>query len=113
MVKVTDVAVRKASGSERTFVVLMLSGGLEIVTSQATGKQYATIRKCSLPCTFEEPLARTLIGTELPGSIVRVPCEPYAYTSTSTGEVMMLNFTYGYQETPQSQSVGLTPAELV
>jgi hypothetical protein len=58
-----------------TFIALEISGGLELVQSGNTGKFYATLRKTSIPCTFDETLAKTLIGTQMPGSIVRVTVE--------------------------------------
>ena len=39
-----------------------------------------------------------LIGQTLEGEIVKIPCEPYSFTSKGTGEEVTLDFRYGYQE---------------
>lgn len=93
----------KNDGSE--FIALQLEGGVEFVQSQQTGKFYATVRKCNMPCTFDEQTAQTLIGQSIPGSIVRVSSEPYDYTIQSTGEVIQLAHSYQYQPEDSSSLV--------
>ena len=78
------------------FVLLELHGGVEIVQSQATGKFYATARKCFMSCTFDISVAQKLVGSSLPGNISRVECMPYQYTVPNTGEIVMLNYRYEY-----------------
>ncbi|WP_295654700.1 hypothetical protein [uncultured Mucilaginibacter sp.] len=80
-----------------------------MILSQSTGKYYATTKKCSIPCTFDEATASKLIGSQIQGSIVRVAAEPYEYTNERTGEVLMLNYNYAYQATAQAEAVGQTP----
>lgn len=96
MVQVTGYAIRKRNDGT-TFISLEISGGLELVQSQETGKFYATIRKCSIPTTFDEETSKNLIGSKLEGKIVRVQCVPYEYTNKRTGEVMLLGYSYAYQ----------------
>ena len=53
MVKVTNYAVRERKDGT-TFIALEITGGLEIQQSQTTGNFYATVKKCSIPSTFDE-----------------------------------------------------------
>lgn len=106
-VKVTDYKERTAQDG-RTFYTLTLQGGVEIVHS-SNGNQYITIRKASLPTTFDEFTCKSLVGVELPGSIQRVDCEPYEYTVPNTGEMIMLTHRYEYvQEEVQPAQVDFT-----
>jgi len=107
MVTVSSFNVRERKDGT-SFITLELTGGLEIVTSQNTGRNYATVRKCSMPSTFSEEIAKTLIGTQLPGEIVREICDPYEYTNKQTGEVMTLAYSYAYRPSAQAASVGHT-----
>jgi len=85
----------RKDGSE--FISLQLESGVEFVQSQSTGKFYATVRKCNIPCTFDEQTAEKLIGQTIGGTIERVSSEPYDYTIPSTGEVIQLAHSYQYQ----------------
>jgi len=96
MVTVKTYQIRQSSDG-RSFITLQLEGGLEMIQSQKTGKFYATVRKCSIPNTFDEDTAKGLVGSILPGTIERVAAEPYDYTIKSTGEVITLMHSYGYQ----------------
>jgi len=107
MVTVTAYAERETKDG-RKFITLELTGGLELVVSSSTGNHYATVRKCSIPSTFGEEIAKSLIGTQLPGEIVRVECEPYEYVKESTGETIMLNYNWSYQA-PNQAPVGNSP----
>jgi hypothetical protein len=95
MVTVSNYALRNASDGHQ-FITLELNGGLEFIQSQNTGKFYATTRKCSIPCTFGEEVAKTMIGSSFPGEVVRVESDPYEYTIKDTGEVITLNYSYQY-----------------
>lgn len=98
-VKIIDNKQRIADAG-KAFFALILQGGIEIITSN-TGKQYITIRKVSLPTTFDELTCQSLVGQELPGTISKVICDPYEYTIQDTGEVIMLNHRYEYiQDVP-------------
>lgn len=81
----------------KTFVSLELSGGLELVQSQNTGRHYATIRKCRIPSTFNVEVAKRIVGSTLDGEIVRVEVDPYEYTIPSTGEIVKLAHSYSYK----------------
>lgn len=110
MVTVNSFATKqKRDGS--SFVLLELIGGLEIVQSTNTGAYYGTVRKCNLPTTFTEEVAKTFVGSSLPGNIERVECDPYSFTNPRTGEVMMLAHTYAYRNEGSKELVGNTQVE--
>lgn len=94
MVTIIDYAQRQKENGE-SFFVLILQGGIEMVTSKAGGV-YMTARKTSISSTFDEPTCRSLIGQQLPGEIERFNVEPYEYTVEQTGEVIMLSHRYRY-----------------
>jgi hypothetical protein len=98
---VTVIGVEKrtaASGNE--FVVIALQGEIEIAISKETGKPYMTARKTSIPCTFDESIAKTLIGQKLPGAIERIEVKPYEFKVPSTGKKIKLSHTYQYSKEP-------------
>ena len=104
---------KRQSKDGREFIALEIIGGLEMVQSRNTGKFYATVKRASIPSTFDEAVAASLVGSQLPGFIVRVPCEPYEYTISSTGEQVTLQHTYAYQPEPGGQIVAMDKEELV
>ena len=95
MVTVTGYKTKEAKDG-RTFTLLEMTGGLEMVQSQTTQRFYATVRKCSVSTTFDAMVAESLVGTQLPGRIVRIECDPYEYTVENTGEVITLAHRWGY-----------------
>jgi hypothetical protein len=113
MVIVTDVIEKVNSQTEKTFVLFEISGGLEMVQSQGTGKFYATMRKCRVPSTFSVDVAKMLIGTTIPGTVVRVEVDGYEYTVPSTGEVIKLAHSYAYQPEGSMELMGQTNVELI
>lgn len=112
MVTVTNYVVRKTK-DERTFISLELSGKVELVQSQDTGKFYATKRRCSIPSTFEEHVARSIIGTQIEGEIVRVESDPYDFTNPKTGEVMTLAYSWAYQPEANKVPIGISKVSMM
>ena len=98
-VKITGFKHRE-SQEGKPFITLTLQGDVEIVKS-SNGKSYVTVRKASLPTTFDEATCMALLGTELPGSIEKIECELYEYTNPQTGEVFQLTHRYEYLEAPK------------
>ena len=86
MVTVSNVLQRE--GENGPFALLELQGGLELVQSSQTGRFYATVRKCTIPCTMGFEEAKAFVGKGIPGTIQRVECEPYKFTDPKTGEVL-------------------------
>ena len=87
---------KRATEEGKEFFVLEVQGGIEMVLSQNTQKYYATAKKAYVSSTFDEAACKTLIGTEMRGSIVKVDCDPFEYTNKETGVVFNLDFTYQY-----------------
>ena len=110
MVTVTNYSVHeRKDGTE--FITLELTGGLELVQSQSTDNFYATVRKCQIPSTFDEDMARLMIGSTVQGEIVRVASEPYEFVNKRTGEVMMLSHSYAYRPQNAVELIGTTRVE--
>jgi hypothetical protein len=95
MVTVVDFARRKCSDG-REFIALILQGGLSLVKSSKSGNYYATVKMVSIPSTFDQETAQTMIGEKVPGSVQRKSCEPYTYTVKDTGEVLELSHRWVY-----------------
>ena len=97
MVRISNY-IKRTTEQGKEFFTLELQGGVEIVKSQETGKNYMTARKASMSCTFDEATCISLIGTELPGTVKKVECDAYEYTIKDTGEVITLNHRFEYLE---------------
>ena len=96
MVRIIDYRERENAEGEQ-FFALIIGGGVELVKSSNTGKYYATMKKASIPSTFDETTCKSIIGKELAGKVQKMSCEPYDYT-TESGDVISLDFTYEYVE---------------
>ena len=96
MVTVKDYALRQRKEDGSQFVALIIQGGLSFVQSQNTGNYYATVKQCSIPSTFDENTAKTMIGERVPGSVVKKQCDPYEWTNKDTGEVLELSHRWVY-----------------
>ncbi len=107
MVTVSSYAVRTRKDGT-TFIALELTGGIELVLSNNSGKFYATVRKTSIPSTFNETIAKGLIGSQMPGSIVRVQVDPYQFVNQRTGEVLTLQHSFSYQPEGSVELIGQT-----
>lgn len=95
MVRIVNYFKRQAEEG-REFFALEITGGIEMVMSNATGQFYATAKKAYIASTFDEETCKALVGSEMPGSIIKAECEPYEYTIRDTGEVITLNYRYVY-----------------
>lgn len=108
MVKV--IAVKKTKNTEgKQFVSLKIQGGIEAIQSNQSGKMYLTVRTCYVSTTFDEATAQSLIGSELPGTVMRIESEPYEHTIKGTGEVIKLSHRYEYM--PEGASASDTMIE--
>ena len=107
MVTVTNFVPRTRKDGT-TFIALEISGGLELIQSNTTGKFYATVKKTTIPSTFDENIAKTLIGSQIPGNVVRIQVEQYDYLNKRTGEVMKLQHSYSYQPEGSMELIGET-----
>jgi hypothetical protein len=94
---VTISSYEKRQGTDaKEFFLLMLQGDIEVVFSQTTGMPYATVRKASLPTTFDELTCKNLVGRQLPGNIVKMLVDDYEYVIPGTKEKIVLGYTYVY-----------------
>ena len=75
---------------------MVLQGGIELIKSSETGSFYATAKKATITCTFDERMCWQLIGSKLPGKIDKVPCDPYEFAVPGTEEAVTLSHTYRY-----------------
>jgi len=102
MVTVIETAVRE-NGEGETYVALKLQAELEMIQSNKTGRFYATARTCWISSTFTEEVAETIVGSKMPGRVVKQVTEAYNYTVPQTGEVIELShkWVYATEETPK------------
>ena len=104
-IMVTIIGTKLSENTEgKAFVSLKLQGGTEAVQSQQTGKFYLTAKTCYIPSTFSLLEAEGLVGSKIPGKVVRVATDPYAYTIKETGEVISLAHSYEYQPDEMSET---------
>lgn len=108
MVTIANVHLRE--GDKGSFMSLELHGDTEIVQSMNTGRFYATAKRCFISSTFTEQHAKSLIGTKLPGTVVRVESTPYDFTIPETGEVIQLAHSYSYMP-PQTQNAEISVSQ--
>ena len=111
MVRVTNVHTRTNKQGE-SFIALELTGSLELIQSTSSGKFFATARRCSIPSTFTEDVAKLMIGSTVDGEIVRVPCNSYEYKVQRTGETISLAYSYAYQPAGSTEVVGHGEVEI-
>lgn len=95
MVRIINYKERQKENGE-SFFVLELQGGIEMVLSKVTNNFYATAKRAFIPSTFDEQTCSALIGTEMPGSIIKEDCEPFNYVVKETGEEITLNHRWVY-----------------
>ncbi len=115
MVRIEDYK-KHLTDDGRDFLVLVVQGGIEMVKSKQSGGYYATVRKATIPSTFDELTCQSLIGAELPGSVIKVETEPYEYTIKDTGEVLELTHKWEYipeEETAKSEMSTSTIDEFI
>ena len=96
MVKIINCHERQ-NKEGKSFIALELMGDVELLQSLRSGKFYATSRRTSITSTFTEEVAKSLIGSILPGKIVRVESEEYDFTIPDSGEVIKLAHKYEFQ----------------
>ena len=102
MVTVKGFEKRK-NAEGNAFYVVFLEGGIGFQKSQKTGQFYAVSRKTSITTTFDEQTCKSLVGSQMPGSIQRVECEPYQVVNKETGEVRDLNHRWTF--VPEGESL--------
>jgi hypothetical protein len=107
MVQITN-ALERVTKEGKTFSVLEISGGAELVLSQTTQRYYATVRRCTIPFTGTMDVAKMLIGQKIEGEIVKVIVPAYEFTNQRTGEIMKLQHSYAFRPKDSQDLVGHT-----
>jgi hypothetical protein len=95
---------KRMTADKKEFTMLTLQGSIEVVISKETGKPYLTARKTSIPCTFDDVMAKSLIGQTLPGEIERTEVDPYEFTIPGTKKRIKLTHSYRYSAEPATIS---------
>lgn len=95
MVRIVNYLKRQTEEG-KLFFVLEIQSGIEMALSSKTGQFYATAKKASISSTFDEDTCKALIGTEMPGTIEKVECQPFEYVIKETGEVISLHHRYRF-----------------
>ncbi len=95
MLTIIDYSLKTNQKGEG-FYALILQGGLEMVKSKVTERYYATLKKCSISSTFDEPTAKAMVGEKLAGSIQKQSCEPYSFVAKETGEIIEMTHRWVY-----------------
>ena len=87
----------RVNADEKEFFTLTLQGDVELLKSMKTGKFYATAKKASITCTFDEKTCKSLIGKTLDGEITKVESEAYDFIIPANGETITLSHKYEYK----------------
>lgn len=112
MVRIINYKVRKREDAT-FFYVLEIQGGVEMVKSKETGNFYATVKKANVPSTFDEETCKALVGSEMPGKIIKEECEPYDYVVKETGEEIILYHRWVYAPEDEPETVNHKPSTAV
>jgi len=111
MVRIVSYAERHNAMGE-VFYALILQSGIEMVKSNNTGRYYATAKQASVTSTFDEESCRRLVGSEIPGSIKRLPCDPREFTVPETGEVITITNRWEYVKEGETLEENLFAGEV-
>ncbi|MFT7073412.1 MAG: hypothetical protein ACJAX3_002408 [Patiriisocius sp.] len=115
MVKVTGFQKRKSNEGNIYYALELQSDELEFVVSKNTGRHYATVRKCFMSSTFNQDICEMMIGKSMPGTILKVECEPYSFVIEESGEEITRHHRYEYLpvETQDTEQVIMGSREAV
>ena len=111
MVRIVNYKQRQSEDGKE-FFVLEITSGIEMVMSRETGQFYATAKRAYIASTFDEETCKALIGTEMPGNVSKIDCEPYEYTIKDTGEIITLTHKYMYLPEVTSATKDTEPIEV-
>ena len=95
---VTIIGLEKKTNlkTKASYLVLLVQGSAEVLTSKASGRAYISSRRASVPCALSDLQAKALIGQTLPGSIEKVACTPFE-VKLPTGKRLKISETYQFQ----------------
>ena len=95
MVRIINYKTRQREDGTN-FYVFEVQGGIEMVKSKTSNQFYATAKKALVSTTFDEATCEGLLGSDMPGRVVKVKTEPYQYTIKDSGEIITLEHKYIY-----------------
>jgi len=95
---VTIIGLEKKTNlkTKESYLLLLVQGSAEVLTSKASGRAYISSRRASVPCALSDLQAKALIGQTLPGSIEKVACTPFE-VKLPTGKRLKISETYQFQ----------------
>lgn len=108
MIQITNVKIVPTNDGKE-LISFVIEGGIELVQSATTSKFYAKGKKALLNTSLSKSAAEAMIGSSIPGSIQRVPSEPYEYVIKETGEKIMLHHSYTYS--PEEAEVTIAKSD--
>lgn len=94
MVTIIDFKTTQSDGKE--YNMLIVQGGVEPLTSSRTGKLYLTMPKAYVSTTFDKKTCKSLVGTQLPGTVKKVDVEPYKFKLIDSDEEIELSHSWEY-----------------
>ena len=93
MVQVLGV-VERTSATGNTFRVVIVGSDAQVVFSKDGNPRFDAV-KTGIPSNLPIEALQALIGSKLPGKIVKQECEPYTFTG-SDGEEITLDYRWQY-----------------
>lgn len=105
MVKIIDAQTRINSKSKMEYNVLVLMGSAQILNSKSSGKFYLTSKKVTIPTTLDLNQAKELIGTTLPGEIVKIDCPEYEIKMPNSNKKVKITHTFEYSPSSADKAI--------
>lgn len=94
-------AFERKNKKGESFNVLVVEGGLTMVQSKKSNNWFAQSMRTNILASMSLDTCKSLIGTTLPGKIIKQKCTPYEY-KTPNSKIIKLDYTYSYvHEQPQ------------
>ena len=88
---------KKKSAKGGSFIIIKVEGGVQSIFNEQTKKWYLTSMKTNIIASIDETTCKNLVGTELPGTIVKQKCMPYNYTVPLSGKTLTIAHRFVYQ----------------
>jgi hypothetical protein len=104
MLKVIDAKTRVNSKTKEEYNIVVLQGNVEIQKSQSTGKFYLRSKTISIPTTLNQNEAKQLIGSSIPGKIVKVDCPEYLVPVPNSTRKLKITHTYEYSNSAEDKA---------
>jgi hypothetical protein len=96
MVKIIDALTRVNAATKEEYNVVVLLGNVEVLNSKSSGKPYLSAKKVTIPTTLDQNQAKELVGTTLPGDILRVDCPEYEIKMPNSNKKVKITHTFQY-----------------